>query len=64
MNIKRINVKDLNANDSFRLPGGNTTYVCESRHTMGSMTRVVYTVSDSRNTFTKVNLSSIDLLTD
>lgn len=62
MNIKRINIKDLNANDSFRLPGVNTTYTVESRRTMGNMTTVVYRSGDYRGTFTKVNLSTADLL--
>jgi len=62
MNIKRINVKDLNANDSFCLPGNSTVYTVESRHTDGPRTRVTYTLGSYRGEFVKVNLSSVDLL--
>lgn len=62
MNTERIFIKNLNANDSFRLPGVNTTYTVESRRTMGNMTTVVYRCGDFRGTFTKVNLTTADLM--
>lgn len=65
MNIKRIFVKDLNANDTFRVPGSNTDYTCVVRSTMDNMTRVTYRLpSGPMFTFSKVNLSTVDLLTD
>lgn len=71
MNIKtskRIFVKDLNANDRFCVPGQSTIYVCDSRQTMDNMTRVNYHVQGDGPggyyTMAKVNLSSIDLITN
>lgn len=61
-NTETIFVRDLNANDLFIVPGTNTVYVCESRHTLGAKTRVVYRRSDFRGEFVKPNLSTIYLL--
>jgi hypothetical protein len=60
----RVNVKDLNANDRFMLPGGDTIMVCTFRRTIGSQTRVEYKIPGSpvESMFTRVNLSSIDLV--
>lgn len=61
--VTRIFIKDLNANDSFRLPGVATVYTVEARSTMGNMTRVTYrTGSGYRGEFVMVNLSTADLI--
>lgn len=62
MNTKRIYIKDLNANDTFYLPGSNTPYVCERRTTMGNRTLVTYRIGEDRFEFHRVNLSTVDLL--
>jgi hypothetical protein len=65
-NTKRIYIQDLNANDLFYLPGYHNMLVCVSRRTMDNMTRVVYRAfGDKRtNEYSRVNLSTVDLLTD
>lgn len=64
MNTKRINLMDLNPGDSFSLPGNSTVMLCTMRRTIGNQTRVEYGYPDEsfRSTFTRVNLSSVDLI--
>lgn len=68
MNTKRIFVKNLNANQTFLLPGNSTLYVCESRRTMDNMTRVGYRIMGDDtglvSEFVKVNMSTVDVVTD
>lgn len=63
--VTRIFVKDLNANDRFRLPGSNTDYVCVARTTMDNMTRITYRLpGGDMFSFSKVNLATADLIGD
>ena len=61
---KRINLMDLNANDRFCLPGNPTVMTCYFRRTIGNQTRVEYGYPGEsfRSTFTRVNMSSVDLI--
>ena len=62
----RTFVKNLNANDSFFVPGIPTRYVVVARRTMDNRTRVTYRIFGSDEAvsgeFVKTNLSTVDVV--